>query len=446
MSKQGQRILLVDDDPGLLTLLGIRLRSYGYVVDTAANGQSALAGIATSRPALVISDLRMDEMDGIALLNEIHGKYPGLPVIMLTAHGTIPEAVKATQQGAFGFLTKPINKNELLAQIERAMQSSAAPVHEDEWRAAIITGSPLMIDLLDQVKRVAETDSSVLICGASGTGKELVALALHRASRRANGAFVPINCGAIPENLLEAELFGYERGAFTGAVRKHPGLLLAADGGTLFLDEIGDMPMHLQVKLLRVLQERCVRPVGGVDDTMIDVRVVSATHRDLEAAIKQGTFREDFYYRLKVVELKVPDLRDRCEDIPLLVQHALNQLTEQRNLPRKVYAPEALELLVRADWPGNVRQLLNIVEQNVALSPGPVISATQVEKALGGNVRTIPSFNRARDEFTRNYLIQLLQLAEGNVTRAARLAKRNRTDFYKLLNKYELTPARFKVS
>jgi two-component system response regulator GlrR len=250
----------------------------------------------------------------------------------------------------------------------------------------------------------------------------------------------------VPENLLEAELFGYEKGAFTGAARKHLGLLLEADKGTLFLDEIGDMPPHLQVKLLRVLQERKVRLLGGMEDRKIDVRVISATHRDLEEAIAQGDFREDLYYRLNVVMLQVPPLSQRREDIPLLVQDMLGKLAERQKIPRKVYAPEALELLVQADWPGNVRQLLNVVEQNVALSPRPVISVTLVEKALGTIHSAIPSFNEARDEFTRNYLSQLLQLTEGNVTHAARLAQRNRTDFYKLLNKYQLEPERYKSS
>lgn len=446
MNKAAQRILIVDDDPGLLKLLGIRLRSAGYEVDTADSGEAALACIASARPAAVISDLRMDEMDGLTLLEHVHRQHPGLPVIMLTAHGTIPDAVKATQSGAFGFLTKPIEKDALLAEVAKAVDTSAPSDSEDQWHSEIVTRSPAMLELLDQVKRVAESDTSVLIRGASGTGKELIARALHKAGPRASGAFVPINCGAMPENLLEAELFGYERGAFTGAAKKHPGLLVSAEGGTVFLDEIGDMPPHLQVKLLRVLQERRVRPLGGVDDKPVDVRVVSATHADLEAAMRDGGFREDLYYRLNVVTFTVPELSERREDIPLLVQHALSQLTERQGLPRKVYAPEALELLVRADWPGNVRQLLNVVEQNVALSAGPVISPALVEKALGGVSDSIPSFNKAREEFTRNYLMQLLQLTDGNVARAARLAKRNRTDFYKLLNKHQVAPERFKSS
>jgi two-component system response regulator GlrR len=443
-------ILIVDDDPSLLRLLGIRLQTSGYQVRSANSGPAALGEIAAMLPALVISDLRLDErdsddvMNGMELLNAIQRKHPGLPVILLTAHGTIPDAVQATQDGAFGFLTKPINKDELLSLVERAMAASAAFEHYES--SELVTQSPLMIELLNQVKQVAKTESSVLLRGGSGTGKELVARILHRASSRSDAPFVPINCGAMPEQLLEAELFGYRRGAFTGAVKDHPGLLQTADGGTLFLDEVGDMPVPLQIKLLRVLQERCVRPLGGVSDRSFDARVISATHRDLNEAIQSGEFREDLYYRLNVVEFHLPDLDQRREDIPLLVQHALQRLAAQQNAPCKVYAPEALETLVRASWPGNVRQLLNVVEQNVALSIGPVINAALVEKALGNNSVPVIPFNRAREDFTRNYLVQLLTLTQGNVARAARLAKRNRTDFYKLLNKHQISADRFKAT
>jgi two-component system response regulator GlrR len=444
MAENPQKILLIDDDPGLLRLLSIRLTSAGYAVETADSALAALARLDTIQPQVIITDLRMEGMDGMQLLSELHAKRPGLPIILLTAHGTIPDAVRATQGGAFGFLTKPVDKEELLSQVKRAMTASGE--RYEGAQEEIVTRSAIMLDLLSQVRLMAEADSSILIRGASGTGKELVALALHRASRRADHPFVPLNCGAVPENLLESELFGYERGAFTGAIRNHPGLLQAANGGTLFLDEIGDMPAHLQVKLLRVLQERKVRPLGGLKDIPIDVRIISATHQNLEALVSASEFREDLYYRLNVVTLQVPPLSERREDIPLLVQHMLGKLAERQHGTRKIYSPEAMELLVRAEWPGNVRQLLNVVEQNVALSPGPIISAALVEKALGGAPGGIPSFTEARNEFTRNYLSQLLQITEGNVSQAARLAQRNRTDFYKLLNKHQLQPEQFKNS
>jgi len=248
------------------------------------------------------------------------------------------------------------------------------------------------------------------------------------------------------ENLLESELFGHEKGAFTGATRSHEGLFQSAEGGTLLLDEIGDMPMRLQVKLLRVLQENQVRPVGSTNVVEIDVRVISATHRDLLAMMREGEFREDLYYRLNVVHIKIPVLDDRREDIPLLVSHFLIQIAREADQERKVYAPEAVELLVTAEWPGNIRQLYNIVRQNVALSRSPVISGELVQTSLGEHAGKLASFSEARDEFTRNYLSQILQITMGNVSQAARLAKRNRTDFYKLLARHDLNPDTFKTS
>lgn len=437
-------ILLVDDDPGLLRLLSLRLEAEGFAVDTAESGELALRRASDRRPDLVITDLCMDGMDGIALLDALQRRLPGLPIILITAHGTIPDAVKATQQGAFGFLTKPVDKGELLKLVQRAV-SNGGPANTEAEDFGIVTRSPKMRDLLSQIRRVADSDASVLIQGDSGTGKELVARAIHAASPRADRELVAINCGALPENLLEGELFGYQKGAFTGATRNHPGLIQNADGGTLFLDEIGDMPQHLQVKLLRVLQERKVRPLGALDDTPVDVRVISATHRDLEAAIDDGQFREDLYYRLHVVGLNLPPLTERREDIPLLARHALQQIAARRGTEAKVYSPEAMEWLVAADWPGNVRQLLNVVEQNVALSSGSVIAPSLVEQALGRHSEGLPSFDAARDEFIRNYLAELLRLTRGNVSQAARLAGRHRTDFYKLLNKHGLSPDDYKA-
>jgi two-component system response regulator GlrR len=271
-----------------------------------------------------------------------------------------------------------------------------------------------------------------------------MARAIHRASSRKNNPFVAINCSAMAENLLESELFGHEKGSFTGAHRTHKGLFQAAHGGTLLLDEIGDMPMRLQVKLLRVLQEEQVRPVGSTDAIGINTRVISATHQDLKDLMIKGAFREDLYYRLNVVNIQLPALRDRREDIPLLVEHFLVLISAEANQERKVYAPEAVELLVASHWPGNIRQLYNIVRQNVALSPTRVISTEQVRGALGEQANALPSFSEARDEFTRNYLSQLLQITGGNVSQASRLAKRNRTDFYKLLGRHQLNPVQFK--
>jgi len=442
-TKRKARILVVDDDPGLLRLLTIRLRAENYEVEAVESAALALAATSRFRPELVITDLRMDQMDGIGLLKELQSRYPGLKVIILTAHGTIPDAVHATQLGAFGFLTKPVDKQELLDQVQKALKISGFVESDEDWRAEIITRSSLVEEKLSQAHMVAGTDARVLITGESGTGKELLAKAIHNASPRRAKPFVAINCSAMAENLLESELFGHVKGSFTGAVRDHQGLFQAADGGTLLLDEIGDMPMRLQVKLLRVLQENNIRPIGATDPIAVNVRVISATHRDLQQLMMTGQFREDLYYRLNVVHIEMPPLNRRREDIPLLVSHFLAQISNESGV-RKIYAPEAVELLATADWPGNIRQLANVVRQNVALSQTPIIPVELVQQSLGGTQSKLPSFDEARDEFTRSYLSQILQITGGNVSQAARLAKRNRTDFYKLLSRHQLTPEDFK--
>jgi two-component system response regulator GlrR len=442
-TKRKARILVVDDDPGLLRLLTIRLRAENYEVEAVESAALALAATSRFRPELVITDLRMDQMDGIGLLKELQSRYPGLKVIILTAHGTIPDAVHATQLGAFGFLTKPVDKQELLDQVQKALRISGFADNDEDWRAEIITRSSLVEEKLAQAHMVAGTDARVLITGESGTGKELLARAIHNASPRRAKPFVAINCSAMAENLLESELFGHIKGSFTGAVRDHQGLFQAADGGTLLLDEIGDMPMRLQVKLLRVLQENNIRPIGATDAIPVNVRVISATHRDLQQLMMSGQFREDLYYRLNVVHIEMPPLNRRREDIPLLVSHFLAQISNESGV-RKIYAPEAVELLATADWPGNIRQLSNVVRQNVALSQTPIIPVELVQQSLGGTQSKLPSFDEARDEFTRSYLSQILQITGGNVSQAARLAKRNRTDFYKLLSRHQLTPEDFK--
>ncbi|WP_418156811.1 two-component system response regulator GlrR [Pantoea agglomerans] len=443
MVRQAAKLLLVDDDPSLLKLLGMRLRSEGYQVTTAASGPEALRLLQKEKIELVISDLRMDEMDGLALFGEIQKRHTGLPVIILTAHGSIPDAVSATQQGVFSFLTKPVDKDALYKAIDEAL-AQQAPVSDDRWREAIVTRSPLMLRLLEQAHMVSQSDVSVLINGQSGTGKEMLAQAIHAASPRNGKPFVAINCGALPEQLLESELFGHAKGAFTGAVSARDGLFKTAGGGTLFLDEIGDMPQPLQVKLLRVLQERKVRPLGSDHDIEIDVRIISATHRDLPKAMEKKEFREDLFYRLNVVNLKIPALHQRTEDIPLLANHLLRQAAERHKPQIRSFSVDAMKRLMAASWPGNVRQLVNVIEQCVALSSSPVISDALVEQALSGENSALPTFAEARNQFELNYLRKLLQMTKGNVTNAARLAGRNRTEFYKLLSRHELDASDFK--
>lgn len=443
MSHKPAHLLLVDDDPGLLKLLGLRLTSEGYSVVTAESGAEGLRVLNREKVDLVISDLRMDEMDGMQLFAEIQKVQPGMPVIILTAHGSIPDAVAATQQGVFSFLTKPVDKDALYQAIDDALEQSA-PATDERWREAIVTRSPLMLRLLEQARLVAQSDVSVLINGQSGTGKEIFAQAIHNASPRNSKPFIAINCGALPEQLLESELFGHARGAFTGAVSNREGLFQAAEGGTLFLDEIGDMPAPLQVKLLRVLQERKVRPLGSNRDIDIDVRIISATHRDLPKAMARGEFREDLYYRLNVVSLKIPALAERTEDIPLLANHLLRQAAERHKPFVRAFSTDAMKRLMTASWPGNVRQLVNVIEQCVALTSSPVISDALVEQALEGENTALPTFVEARNQFELNYLRKLLQITKGNVTHAARMAGRNRTEFYKLLSRHELDANDFK--
>jgi two-component system response regulator GlrR len=437
-------VLVVDDDADLRLLLALRLKTAGYATLTAENGDAALALLARETPGLVITDLQMAGMDGFALFEAIRQSYPGLPVIILTAHGSIPDAVAATRRGVFGFITKPFEPQQLLQQVAEAFAIGGVRSQAPAWRSELITRSKAMEELLRQAELVAGGEASVFIQGASGAGKELLARAIHRAGHRAGAPFVGVNCGAIPENLLESELFGHKKGAFTGAIADHPGLFVAAQGGTLFLDEIGDMPLPLQVKLLRVLQERQVRPVGATETVPVNVRVISATHRDLRGELAAGRFREDLYYRLNVVSLRIPALAERREDIPLLADHFVRQLAERYGKPVHAFAPAAMELLVAAPWPGNVRQLLNVVEQTVALATSHLIAADAVQRALHNEAVVLTSLDEARRQFEYDYLIRLLKIAGGNVTQAARLAQRNRTEFYKLLERHKLDAASFK--
>ncbi len=443
------KILLVDDDADLLRLLSLRMKNAGYQISTAANGREALSLLAIEHPALVITDLKMDEMDGMALLDAIRRDYPTLPVIILTAHGSIPDALVAANQGVFAFLTKPFDGKELMAEVERAFQLTAATPtgkkgrNDGSWER-ILTRSAKMQALLDQARLVAAADASVFIHGASGTGKELLAQAIHQASNRRERPFVAVNCGAFPEQLLESELFGHKKGSFTGASGNHVGLFQAADGGTLFLDEIGDMPLALQVKLLRALQERQIRPVGATETIPVDVRVLSASHRDLEAEMAERRFRDDLYYRLCVVTLELPSLAERPEDIPLLAEHFLREAAQRNRKDVRGIAPEAMELLVTAAWPGNVRQLANVIEQAVVLSTTPRIGAPLIRHALRDRDGEVVPLADAKGRFEMNYLIQLMRMTRGNVSQAAQLAQRNRTEFYRLLRRYHLDPANFK--
>ncbi len=439
-------VLLVEDDPSLRRLLSLRLESEGYRVRSCASAEHALAVADQEMPALVITDVRMQGMDGLALQQRLYTRWPGLPVVIITAHGTIPDAVAATQAGAFGFLTKPIDTTTLMAMVRQAVGVGVSESNRDHWRAGVLGISTCMSRLLERAHRAAGSRANILITGPSGSGKDALARAIHDASGR-SGAFIAVNCAAIPASLLESELFGHRKGAFTGATNAHDGLVMQADNGTLLLDEIGDMPLELQVKLLRVLEDRQVRAVGAPQAQRVDVRIIAATHRDLGAARAEGRFRDDLYYRLRVVHLEMPALGERSCDIPVLAQHKLAQLAREATRAPMSFSPAAMERLMVAPWPGNVRQLFNVVEHCVAMSASPVIGPRLVEDALeewstemrvSAPAPRVESLQEARDGFMRDYLIKLLQLTNGNVSRAARIAKRNRTDFYKLLNRHHI--------
>jgi len=441
-------ILLVDDDTSLLKLMAIRLEAEGFAVQSVASAEEALQTLRNDPADLVITDLRMEGASGLDLFEQIRHFFPGLPVIIMSAQGTIPEAVSATQKGVFEFLTKPVDKTQLLSTIRAALQQSGGTQKEifEEWREHIVTRSPLMERILNQVRQIASSDVSVLITGDSGSGKELLARAVHQADEIRQGPMVAVNCGALPEQLLESELFGHERGAFTGAISKHTGLFRAASGGTLFLDEIGDIPPPLQVKLLRALQERRIRPIGSTESIAVDVRIIAATNRDLEKDMRDGLFREDLFYRLNVVNFHVPSLAERVEDIPLLANHFLRSTSAHQMGNVTSFAPAAIEAMISAPWPGNVRQLENVVQRTAALSTTPVIPETLVSEALTVRDQFLPSLSQAREQFEHDYLVKVLRLTNGSVAEAALLAQRNRTDFYKLLKRQNINPERFKES
>ena len=373
------RILVVDDDADMLRLLSLRLKAAGHDVVAVGSAEAALAQLDIARPQLVLSDVRLPGRDGLALFDEVRARHPSLPVILLTAHGTIPDAVEATSRGVFTYLTKPYDGKELLEKIAQALALSAPAVAQphanEDWRAEIVSRSHRMTDLLSEAYMVAQSDASVLLRGDSGSGKELLARAIHYASPRAERAFVLENCAAMSETLLESELFGHKRGAFTGAFEDHVGLFQRADGGTIFLDEIGDTSPAFQVKLLRVLQEGEVRPVGASRPVAVDVRVIAATHRDLEQDVRSGRFREDLYYRIASMTLTVPPLRERSADVLPIADMLLGQACQELARPALGFSPEVRASLLAYPWPGNIRELKNEVYRAVALSEGPQVSA-----------------------------------------------------------------------
>jgi two-component system response regulator GlrR len=390
----------------------------------------------------------MDQMDGMKLITEVHKINPVVPIIMMSGSAAIKHACQATHLGVADFLEKPITRNLLYETVKKTIDlfRSKSFSSVDTFAPSVIYRSKVMTELLRRAKLVADGDSSVFIAGNTGTGKELIAEAIHQGSRRKEQPFIAINCSALPEQLLESELFGHVKGAFTGAHSNYPGLFQSANNGTLFLDEIGDMPTSIQVKLLRVLQEFKVRPVGSPQSIPVDVRIISATHQDLEQMVTDGHFREDLYYRLNVVPLNIPPLSERREDIPLLINHFLNRLSQRQHNEVKKFAPESMELLLSSSWPGNVRQLQNVIEQCYVLSSDSNITPMLVSEALRRQNEEMPSLDTAKQAFEQRYLASLLRITNGNITNTAKLAGRNRTELYRLLSKHGLEPEKFRES
>jgi two-component system response regulator GlrR len=432
------KILVVDQDPAQRRLLVSRLGGADYAVEAVELAQAALDACVRSRPNLVIADLRMKDMDGLAFLRELKSRWPQLTVIVLTAYGTIAEAVQATQYGAFGYLVKPVGKEELLGQVQRATENSTFTLTSADWRANIVSRSQLMEDRLEIANRAAATDAPVLVTGENGTGKELLARAIHAASARREAPFVAVYCRNTTFEALESELFGDGSDEPGDAGERRGGALQRARGGTLLLDEIGDMPIKLQIALAKALAKSQVPSGKGTD-----ARLICTTSRELKPLTETGAFLKDLYYQINILPIEVPPLGRRREDIPLLLSHFLEQATEPGS-QKKIYSPKAIELLATTDWPGNVRQLFDLVKQNVALSHGKVITKEFVKRSLGADLGKIPTYDEARDQFSREYLAENLQRTAGNVAQAARLAKRNRADFYRLLARYRLHPEDFK--
>jgi len=448
-----ERILVVDDDQGLLHLLKMRLAAMGFDVTACTSGEEALAEARRQVFDLAVTDLRLGGLDGLAVTEELLLIHPTLPVLILTAHGSIPNAVEAIQKGAFGYLTKPFDDKELRGYIEKALaqqrmtreiQRLKLLVKELYGLENVVARSPKMQVLFQQIAQVADTDATICLFGETGTGKEVLARVIHCNSRKARGPFIALNCAAIPETLFESELFGHVKGAFTGASNSKRGLIQCATGGTLFLDEIGEMPLPMQVKLLRAIQEREVKEVGADYSTKVDVRIIAASNKDLGEAVRLGTFRNDLYYRIQVVPLTIPPLRERRDDIPLLAQHFLKQSNRRMNKDIRGFTPSAMQKLMLYPWPGNVRELENTVEKAVVMTRQDMITPELIPSIRPSAEGQIKPLTEAKEEFEKRYLKEVLQLTGGNISRAAQFAGRYRADFYKMLKKYGLHPAHAK--
>jgi two-component system response regulator GlrR len=449
-----EKILVVDDDVSILKVLQMRLESERYAVVAASEIREAKERIAEESFDIALLDLKLDGGNGIELMKSLREVDPDLPVIILTAYGTIESAVEAMKEGAYSYLTKPFDNRELLVQIRNGIEKSKLSREVKRLRSMlkadfegqnIIGHSEAMKRVFEAVALAAETDSNVFISGESGTGKGLVAKALHQLSERKDRPFVPINCAAIPATLLESELFGFEKGAFTGAFANKKGLFVQADRGIIFLDEISEIPLAMQGKLLKALEEKEFYPLGAQRTVKVDVRIISASNKDIEKEVEKGTFRSDLFYRVHVVPIKVPPLRDRKEDIPILVEHFLSKVAGKLKRSVKGLSSAALQKLMIYSWPGNVRELENMIECAVVMSTEDLISEELI--ILPGQEMGEHAFKplkESKQDFERNYLVQLMKISQGNVSQASKLAGKYRADLYELLEKYHINPLDFR--
>jgi two-component system response regulator GlrR len=449
-----RKILVVDDDRNLLEVIRMRLESENYKVVTSLKEEDAIEAIRKQSFDLSIIDQQLTTRSGISVMKDVHQINPDIPVIILTAYGSIENAVAAMQGGAYSYLTKPFDHEKLLFQVEKALENRKHTyeikklknefVPKESYFANIVATSEKMHGVLRQVSLAAKTESTVYIYGESGTGKELIAQALHLGSGRKNKPFVAINCAALPETLLESELFGYEKGSFTGAVQNHMGLFMQANEGTIFLDEIASMSIALQSKMLRVFQEQQFYPIGGKKPVEVDVRFIVATNKDLRNEVKEHRFREDLFYRIHVIPINLPPLRERKEDIPPLVNHFLKLFSKKIKREVRELSPPAMQKLMLHDWPGNVRELENTIEFAMAMTQEEVITEDLILPSGEHSSAALKPLTVAKATFEKNYISHLLELTKGNISKAAKLAGRYRADFYNILKKHKLNPEDFK--
>jgi two-component system nitrogen regulation response regulator NtrX len=441
-------VLVVDDEAAIRDSLHMILEYEGYRVEEAASGSQALSKVAERAPDAIVLDIKMPEMDGLELLKALRERGYDMPVLMISGHADVATAVEATRRGAFDFFEKPLQRERVLLSLRNAVEAYRLQAENRNLRTEpeqLIGAAPAIRRLRETIEKAAPTPATVLITGESGTGKELVARAIHRLSPRRDRPIVQVNCAAIPEDLIESELFGHEKGSFTGAVRKQMGKFVAADGGTIFLDEVGDMSARTQAKVLRVLQNGEVEPVGAERTIQVDVRVVAATNRSLEEEIAAGRFREDLYYRLNVIPIRTPALREHLEDLPLLVEHFVRRYADQNNYRGKEFSPEALAHLKALPWKGNVRELKNLVERLLILSHGDVVTREDVIAATGGarpelstSLLAVQTLREFRDLSERMFLLHKLEENNWNVTQTAQAIDTPRSNLYKKLDQYEI--------